>query len=186
MSGAISFETARELARKWFADNVGLETVLADQADPRRQKPYAMLRVTSGPQALGRDELRPLDADPTKFVVCGQRRFLVAFTVFGPTLQKEQDDGIQSAQGYCQRALDAISDPAVYQTLFESGLSIHDKTAVQNSSQLLDVEFEDRATFNMTFGYAMEKISDPGIIEEVGFTGDLGVPSVPVAGDIHD
>lgn len=172
-SGAITFETARELARKWFADAAELEVVLADQADPKRAKPYGTLRVISGPIGLGRDQTNPSIDDPTKFVVSGQRRMLVALTVYGPNIQAEQDQGIQSAQGLCQKAMDAISDPSIYQSLFESGLSIHDKTAVQNISQLLDVDFEDRATFNVTFGYVFEKVTDPGIVEEVVVTGDV-------------
>lgn len=154
----------------WVQVSTGQTVIFAEQGPPRPDTPYLTIKV-NGPVSVGFDEGRGL-ADPTGApdpavqTYRGEREVSVSVQAFGA-----------GALDYARAAARALSTETTRSqlaaaSLFHRGIV----PAVNELTELLETEFEERAQFDATLGFAEEYTDDVYLIEDVEGQGTFENP----------
>lgn len=155
----IPFATLKLALYNVVSTELDCTTIWADQSEVRPPRPYASLKLTSGPVVVANDEVR----QPTSgsFEVAGLRRMTLSVQAFG-----------EGALERMSRLQTALSKESVLESLDKSGVAIVEVAGVQNLTGLLDNRFETRAQMDVGF-YAAENESDStDFVESVEVTSE--------------
>lgn len=133
-----------------------IPVVFADQAAPRPQKPYGLIRLGVEQRVGLRDEMRGLDRfGVTEYV--GHRMMTVTLDMFG--------DGAFEQMG---QARGSLAKQLVLDRFFYTyGIAIIDDGNITNLTNYLEVISEERARMEVRIGYSMTTKEDLGWIETV-------------------
>lgn len=150
-----------------LTEAAAVTVIYADQAAPRPNYPYAVLRLESIVK-VGWDELRSLDNNNVA-TYGGQRRGTVSVDYFGA-------DPVQELS----KATNALERQTILDLFADNGIAIQEKNEVLNLTRVLETEFEQRASFDFFIGFADNYEDDLGIIESVEVEGEMNEGSETV------
>jgi len=144
-------------------EQTGMTVIYAEHDGPKpSRKPYVVLRL-DGEIRLGMyDEEGSPDVNGL-ITMKGQRQRIVGLQMIGTGSLNSIGD-LQSAFNK-RSVLDAL--------IITHKLTIISVGNVQNITGLLETDFEERASLELTIGYAVETADDVGLIEHVEINDEL-------------
>lgn len=158
----MKFADIQRAIYNWFTDTTNVQAIWAEQEGPRPPRPYASLKLITGPvKTNGIDDMQYVSDG--KYSLKGDRRITCSINVFGT-----------DAHDILALARDSLDDPSVVDSLFADGLSIWDEGDPQDLTAKLETHWETRAQMDTVFGLASELEIEPGIIETVELSGTYG------------
>ena len=175
----IDFEAVEDAIQAFFAAASGLEVYWADQLKPRGTYPYGTVKIISGPDRVGQDEVRVEAAspDPGKpgegglLRSVGNREITVSFQVFGPA---NNIAPAASARAYAASVAAAFALPLYGDVLAVAGLAVR---GVGNPIGLPNVQVADawftRANLDVRLGLA-SNVSQPVHVIELAHAAAVG------------
>lgn len=135
----INIASVYTLFLNWAVANIGHTRVyLADQDGPREVRPYATLKIISGPSRVYPRDIEQPTANPGEVNVAGWRELTMAVEVYGT-------GGMQS----CVDLEASLEIPSVYETFRAAGVAIIEVLPVVNLTELLETDFEERGQFDV-------------------------------------
>lgn len=138
---------------------LSVNVIFADQAAPRPDYPYAVIRVNSI-RRYGWDEMRSIDPVTNIANFGGQRGGTVSISYFGSNAFERISD-----------AYNSLEKQTVTDSLYASGIAIFGKNDILNLTSVFETKFEERADFDFLIGFSENFEDDLGIIETAELTG---------------
>lgn len=164
---AIPFASIKLAIYNVVRRELDVTTIWADQSEVRPERPYASIRLTSGPIVVGSDEGRePVSG---QFTVEGLRQLVMSVQAFG-----------DSAIERMSKLQTALSKDSVVEELDASGIAVYDVGAVQNLTALLENRFETRAQMDLSMYVTDAEVDDTGYIEDVEVTNEVNDDTIVV------
>jgi hypothetical protein len=158
----MKFAEIQDAIYNWFVSTTEVKAVWAEQEGPRLERPYAMLKLITGPvKTNGMDQLSYLSGD--KFELRGDRTVTCSINVMG-----------SGAHDIAALARDSLDDPTIVDQLSEKGLAVWDEGDVRDLTQKLETHWETRAQLDVVFAFASSYETNTGWIEKVELEGDYG------------
>lgn len=125
---------------------------------PKLPYPFGTIRILNTVK-IGWDAISPVDPDTGIAPIGGQRKLIVQVDYYG-----------KNPLGEINKAYSALEKVTVQWALQAAGLAIFEKGIVQNLTGMLETKFEERASFDLTLGFAETVKDDLGIIETAELT----------------
>ena len=153
--------------RQWVADTTGLTTIWMNPNAPRPDRPYCAIQITSVLR-IGEPYHGTIDASGIAQVL-SQREVVLSINVYEDAANNDPRSALLKATDL----RDSLDLFGTLDTLKADGWAYRGVESLQDTPELLDTQFEPRATFDVRFGVTIEQSDDMGWIETVIFTGDI-------------
>lgn len=169
-------EDLQQAILDWLQPASGLpreKIIFLDQRGDRPDKPYAAIKLISGPKVFGHDDQRAPDPGMTDdFLISGQRQYLCSVNVYSSLNPDDKYTG-PGANQIMSDVRDSLEKITVYTALNNAGLGMTNRPAVQNLTQLLEDQWEERAQMDVEFCIASNIGDSPGTITKVKVSGTV-------------
>lgn len=165
--------------RAWLVTELAIEVIMARQATPRPASPYATILIPMPRTVGGYDDAGTL-TDPgapawASRAMRGDRELTASIQFFGA-----------GAFDLARQASNALNKAAIRGALEVAGIAPKDNGEATDLTELLETEFEERASLEVEFVFADEYTDTVPLIEHVTGTGtfDPGSKTDTFAADI--
>lgn len=173
---ALAWATLEDAIHAFFVAATGLaatSVVWSEQANPQPARPFATLKILSGPVRLSPvDEVRQsynsgatLGQEITHTVV-GQREITVSCQVFSDNVH-----GASSARAVLAKAQTGLFLPTIRYALNAVGLSVIASDAINDLTELVSNKFQSRANLDIRFNCVDDASQVHGYIDDAEFSG---------------
>ena len=156
-----------EAVRQWVADTTGLVTTWVPNNAPRPPRPYASVQVISSPR-IHRASYAPVDAEGSADVTIDVE---VTFSINVYAAADGFDPRV--AFNTCQDLRNSLELISVRSLLKGEGWAFRGVELLQDTPQLMDTQWEPRATFDVRFGTTVTQADELGLIETATVTGTV-------------
>jgi hypothetical protein len=148
---------------KFVNDNTESEVtvIFADESAPRPNKPYITLKIISGPNAKGFDDIRYINN--TEFSLSGMRQYSLSIQGFGVDMH--------DALSKLQTILD--SPNVIAQLKEDADIAIVNKGSVSDITVALETSFERRFNMDIIFNTSENLSITLDVIESTKIGGKL-------------
>lgn len=148
-SAPINFTAIEAALVSWLRVSTGISVMWAKQNRPQVAKPFFVLKWTSGPTIVGRDEQRRRMAivggnNQLYTDVVGHRELTCNVQAFA-----DSDDPGENAAHYVSIAMAALSHDTVREAFETAQMSISQLGPVSNLDSIAGAGFESRASFDL-------------------------------------
>lgn len=170
---SLNWEALEDALYAFVSAKLGIKTHWQHQRIPRPARPYATLRLGSV-VALGHDETSRAfdpDAKPGEELVLtttGNRELTLTVNVYSDVVT-----GSGTARERLSRLQTAIEAPLAIEALWASGISVVDRGAVLDLTELLETGFESRAALDVRLLVRDLVTESTTFIEHVGLTNNI-------------
>jgi len=155
----------------WATGVTAWPAVFAEQNAPRPgdgfqdTKPYVTIRLGTSAR-IAQDFVDVPDAATLDQAIIGNREFVVMIQTYGP-----------GARQTAENLRSSFSKPSVQAAFRAASLVYVDSENVENITELLVSEYEERAILDFTIRTAEELTDEPGVIETVNGQGTIKDPT---------
>lgn len=141
------------------------------QTQPLPPRPCIALNIQDGPKALGTQDNYTYESQDKFFNVGGQREMTVSIKAFGNRMIARP-----LAYQMCLDLHSSLSKLTNLDILRAAGISIMQRGNPDNTTELEESEYEDRAQFEITIGVAQNYRDEPGTIGQANITKTVNPP----------
>jgi len=162
---AVDYEEVRKVVHRWASRFSDVTCIWEKPDKPRPKLPYIALHVLTPKIKSGQDDVIQKTNDT--YTVSGQRSMVVSVT----SHYADQED--EEAINVISNLEASLENPIALEVLRAGGLAYWSNTQVQDISTALETGFENRITFDVTFGLVSSIDEDVGRIESTQVDGQI-------------
>lgn len=146
---------------EWAAKAAGVEVVFSEQSNVKLDAPFITLKVISGPKRMGStDDLEYVSGDDFKII--GRREMTISVQAFGC-----------EAFDILSNLSTSFSEPDVQGFFQSKNIGIVDEGSPNDLTNLLDTDFQGRASMDIRFYVLDVKQVKVGTIRKTNVTGEI-------------
>lgn len=158
--------------QSWLETTVSYPVVFSGQNMVRPPAPFVSWKLLTGMIKIGSFDELYVNKNDLNYHLKGQRQFTALFEATGIATDGTLKNRVRATDilGEIQYSLNKPETIGHFQNI---NLVIQEENEISDITELLETEYEPRASLEITFRIAIDEIVDPGTIDLISVSGDL-------------
>lgn len=165
-------DEVRNTLLTWLENVTGFTVVLSGQDFVRPTPPYLSLNIITGFIKIGSIDELIYNSNKQKWILKGVREFVTSIEAYGiPTSGTYQS--IYRAVDILGEVQFSLNKPETISLFNNIGIAVVNENEIIDITELLDTEYEPRASYDITLRLTLDEEVDPGEIKTVIASGEF-------------